>query len=223
MGTQVAPVLCQSLEDIPLEVAVNSQPDVATVNGLLNQLGSPGEANTIGTLLVGSASVDRSETRVIFALHSRQRLIRSEHSGEVCGDRTKRIGALANQVHLQPRVAQLPQRLAVFGADTLHQIGEMCLGVLGDGVEQLIGVSVCDERNLSHRTLHRDDLTVTAELAHFSWVSAHVVAINIRRQIVAKTVHNGPTGSPDNLAGGADVGGLLFELSCSNDLNIYQA
>ena len=222
LGAQVAPVLSQSLEDVPLEVAINGESDVTPVDGLLHQLCSSRETNAIGTFLVGGGAVDRPQTRVVLALHSSQRLIGSEHSSEVRGDRTEGVGALAHQIHLQPRVSKVAQCLAILGTHAFYKKSEVCFAVPVDGIEQLIGVCIRKESDFGHRGRHRNDLPVTTKFSDLPWVSAHVIAINICRQIVAKTIHDGPSRGPDNLGSRPYIGRLFFQLSGSDDLNIHQ-
>ena len=144
LGAQPAAVFREGLEDVPLEVTVNSERHVTTVDGFLHQLSGAGESNAISTFLVRRSAVDGTQARVIFTLNASEGFVSSEHAREVRRDGAKRVGALAHQVHLKPRIAQFSQNLSVLWTHALHQVGKVRLGVAVHCVEQLIRVRPCN-------------------------------------------------------------------------------
>ena len=122
-------VLCQLLEDVPLEVAVNRQVGSTAVDGLFNQSGGSRQSNAVGTLLICCHAILSKQALVLSQLDATEGFIATEHSGQVCRHRPKGIGALADQINLQPRYIQFPQGVFCRRSDPFNQVGELGRGI----------------------------------------------------------------------------------------------
>ena len=172
-------MLCQRLKHVPLQVAVDRESDIASVNGLIDYLRRPRETDSISAPLICRRTVDGPQTRVIFALDTCEWFITTEHSGQIRRHRAKRIRPLAHQVHLEPWVTQLSQQLTILGAHTLEQVGEMGTRVLINRIEPFVRVCLGDGSDFGHRASHRHHLAIAPEITDLPGVGTDVIAINI--------------------------------------------